>query len=506
MHKLKLRGVGTVLLIGFFAFLIVILDQSGTSRDSSSRLQVAQVAASTQTGANVAVRVSKEVDCEADPQTHVFFDITPTNGATLSIIDNGTQRNFDAIGASEEDSDGYFANGTYQALVVPSTGFTLLTPRTITFTVASTCGDETPPITSEPVKATTSPTLLPPPPVPHPVKTTVPPPTVKIVTPPSNPKTESVATKPEISPALPQPNSSSTSVMEQSTTCANAEECAHVCIGTDTPMLSCEKYITEVVIATSTLESAANTQAAIDNYLVAREGARAFVDSDNDGISNFDEVNIYRTDPTISDSDHDGVLDGKEVTAHTDPLATGSATTIVFEDPRAHGATSTSALIVSQSVSTEKTTDTDGKEHLSKIKFSGRAPANSFVTLFIYSEPIVVTIKADNAGAWTYTLDKELPDGQHEVYSAIADASGRTLAKSAPLPFIKQALALSVNGTPVLPTNEAPGFFTSSSLSLMFGILIVILAAAFILIGVMTGKRAKESENTTDASSPNPPL
>ncbi|MCC2606749.1 imelysin family protein [Planctobacterium marinum] len=42
-------------------------------------------------------------------------------------------------------------------------------------------------------------------------------------------------------------------------------------------------------------------------------------DSDGDGLSDGDEINIYNTDPGNADSDGDGVNDGDEITAGTDP-------------------------------------------------------------------------------------------------------------------------------------------------------------------------------------------
>ncbi len=45
-------------------------------------------------------------------------------------------------------------------------------------------------------------------------------------------------------------------------------------------------------------------------------------DSDGDGLTNIDEVNIYYTDPNNADSDYDGYLDGEEVEAGYDPLDT----------------------------------------------------------------------------------------------------------------------------------------------------------------------------------------
>lgn len=47
------------------------------------------------------------------------------------------------------------------------------------------------------------------------------------------------------------------------------------------------------------------------------------VDTDGDGLNDNLEINIYKTNPSISDSDVDGLNDGAEVnTYHTDPLAT----------------------------------------------------------------------------------------------------------------------------------------------------------------------------------------
>lgn len=43
------------------------------------------------------------------------------------------------------------------------------------------------------------------------------------------------------------------------------------------------------------------------------------LDSDNDGISNYDEINIYQTSPYLPDSDSDGVSDKEEIEKGTNP-------------------------------------------------------------------------------------------------------------------------------------------------------------------------------------------
>ena len=53
--------------------------------------------------------------------------------------------------------------------------------------------------------------------------------------------------------------------------------------------------------------------------LTERTGARAFIDSDRDGITDYDEVHISHTNPDISDTDKDGIPDGEELLARTNP-------------------------------------------------------------------------------------------------------------------------------------------------------------------------------------------
>ncbi len=44
-----------------------------------------------------------------------------------------------------------------------------------------------------------------------------------------------------------------------------------------------------------------------------------FVDTDNDGLSDYDEKNIYDTSPYLEDTDSDGYSDKEEVVSGTDP-------------------------------------------------------------------------------------------------------------------------------------------------------------------------------------------
>ncbi len=53
-------------------------------------------------------------------------------------------------------------------------------------------------------------------------------------------------------------------------------------------------------------------------------------DSDDDALSDGDEVNVYGTDPLDPDSDNDGLEDGAEVAANTDPLNSDTSTPAII--------------------------------------------------------------------------------------------------------------------------------------------------------------------------------
>lgn len=248
----------------------------------------------------------------------------------------------------------------------------------------------------------------------------------------------------------------------------------------------------------------------VDEILNERVGARALLDTDGDGISDYDEVNIYHTDPKQSDTNSDGVLDGDHLLIGTDPLyefpvdsattstvggilpiLTGTSTAIPValsrerpitrEHPRFAGEKKPELLAIArvEAVPLEK----EGIPATTTVRLAGKALPGSFVTIYVFSEPIIVVVKADETGAWEYTLDRELPDGTHEAWSAIVDANGRILAKSDPLPFVKVAEAVTIGSPALVAETAEPGFFSGISLYLFLGLLAFVVISAFFLIG-----------------------
>lgn len=77
-------------------------------------------------------------------------------------------------------------------------------------------------------------------------------------------------------------------------------------------------------------------------------------DTDNDGITDFNENNIYNTSPYLEDTDGDGILDGVEIKNNTNPLCYEGRDCSVNSTTNATSTdiyTSTSTISVGNSVS-----------------------------------------------------------------------------------------------------------------------------------------------------------
>lgn len=203
-----------------------------------------------------------------------------------------------------------------------------------------------------------------------------------------------------------------------------------------------------------------------------------FSDLDQDGLTDADEQR-FDTDPRNPDSDNDGILDGIEILDRTDPTTPGGLDQpIVFEQPIEKDTGTSNPIDLQVS---EASIDPETRF----ITLTGKAYPNSFIVLYIYSsDPIIVTVKADANGNWTYTLDRELADGPHQVYVAITDSKGEILEKSEPLKFLKQATAVTVLAAEeqIAPTSLQVGLPQSEKASLDRLLLVVILVVASLIL------------------------
>jgi hypothetical protein len=224
------------------------------------------------------------------------------------------------------------------------------------------------------------------------------------------------------------------------------------------------------------------------------------IDTDKDGVSDVDEKTLYNTDPTLPDTDNDGVLDGIEIMKGFNPTDPSSEAVIKYEMPQeTSGLVENTVLKVETVVPVIKTLDDDaGKQVHAEIK--GTALPNSYVTIYVFSTPTIVTARADENGIFSYTFDKELEDGEHEVYVAITDNTGAIMARSNPFTFVKKAEAFTpvdTNAGDVVGSQSINTFSTMNSYNTVVGLGILAFGLILLMLGVSmrekSGAKTKES-------------
>ncbi len=122
-------------------------------------------------------------------------------------------------------------------------------------------------------------------------------------------------------------------------------------------------FISKNHIASSILGERKLTYSAIDN--IAKEK-----DTDNDGLSDKAEINVWHTNPNNSDTDGDGTLDGVEVNEGRDPLkANSSGASPPFNDYLSAGDPRIAAAVAT-AISLDTTGGGNFTENLSKNFFT----------------------------------------------------------------------------------------------------------------------------------------
>jgi len=150
-------------------------------------------------------------------------------------------------------------------------------------------------------------------------------------------------------------------------------------------------------------------------------------------------------------------------------------------------------FVVTSIVVTETKIDPKTSKTTSKvIEFQGHAKPNTYITLYIYSTPIIVTVKTDSQGNWKYNLDQELEDGKHQVYVAQIDNTGNVVAKSDPILFTKAAASVQFASSDALPVAPPKvNFFQQYFIVVALGILVLAILISLTVIGLV-GRKSTE--------------
>ncbi|MFA6386176.1 MAG: Ig-like domain-containing protein [Candidatus Paceibacterota bacterium] len=213
-----------------------------------------------------------------------------------------------------------------------------------------------------------------------------------------------------------------------------------------------------------------------------------YQDTNKDGISDYDSKYVYNMDPVkpspTSTYEGKSINAGEKILLGFDP-GKKELEKVVVEEP----ATSKSEVVVSL-YKVREVALTEKKE----VKLKGQALPNSFITLYIYSTPIMVTVKTDSNGEWQYTLDKELENGNHTVYTATVNNTGNIVAKSTPFTFVKTAEAVTLQDlTPIQSSTsttmvERPVFVQTKNIFFLGIVLLMIIGVILVLIGLFSKK------------------
>ncbi|MFM2381822.1 MAG: hypothetical protein RLZZ76_589 [Candidatus Parcubacteria bacterium] len=251
-----------------------------------------------------------------------------------------------------------------------------------------------------------------------------------------------------------------------------------------------EAYLTE---ATKKIEE----KIALTNKLFSeRTQEKATEDSDGDGIANYDEVTLFKTNPYVADTDGDGFFDGVEIEGGYNPNDDSSEALIVYESPKEAGVIREELLSVASITTVARDLESPATQPLAAI-ISGTGLPNSFVSLYIFSNPVVVSVKTDAEGSWVYRFDKELDTGEHEVYVAVTDNAGKIVAKSKPFAFVKEAEAFTgvtnPNQVTEVPAPVVPevSFLSRYMIYLVLSISVVAIGLVLILLGLHLETRAR---------------
>jgi len=226
-----------------------------------------------------------------------------------------------------------------------------------------------------------------------------------------------------------------------------------------------------------------------------RQGLESTRDTDGDGVSDYDEEMIFNTDPLDPFTGDSVLTDGERVLLGLDPTK-DDLTPVTLESPKTAGEIRTNLYTI-ESITMESATSTDSgtSTPTARIRVAGKAQPLSFVTLYLYSSPVIVTVRTDAEGVFEYTFDETLDDGSHELYVANVNNSGKILARSEAAPFTKTALAVSYTPVAVSPTVDPVQASMKTTFTFILLLILILSIASVVWIGIRKTRTEEQKSN-----------
>ncbi len=242
---------------------------------------------------------------------------------------------------------------------------------------------------------------------------------------------------------------------------------------------------------TQTLNTLSQTVSTQNEALKSQGGDLLYKDTNKDGISDYDSVYVYNMNPTtpspVSSYEGKDINAGDKIILGFNP-ALSEIVKVEKEQPVEAPAPVVSTYKVKEMALTEK----------KEVVIKGQALPNSFVTIYIYSTPIMVTVKTDSKGEWQYVLNKELENGDHTIYTASVNNSGNIIAKSSGYLFTKTAEAVTLKDAPLIGAPieaNRPGLLDGINLYIIIIAFLAIIILILILIGISNKKNKEQVGN-----------
>jgi nitrogen fixation protein len=96
----------------------------------------------------------------------------------------------------------------------------------------------------------------------------------------------------------------------------------------------------------------------------------------------------------------------------------------------------------------------------------------------------VVTLRTNSDGSFAYVFEKELENGEHEVYVALTDNTGDIVVQSNPFSFVKTAQAFTYedDSVSIIQSTETSAVTPETSKTFMITIIMSIIALGIVLI------------------------
>ena len=204
-----------------------------------------------------------------------------------------------------------------------------------------------------------------------------------------------------------------------------------------------EKYLDYVVVDENTdqvlsfelnsfLVNARNFVRTKEAEVIKTSEGDSAIDFDKDGLTDYDEVVLYGTDPKLADEDNDGSLDSVEIILGYNPTDAKLEVVSRAVDQFLGGVINGDLLSITAIQPLYLYAE---KDSMPKVltSVSGRGIPNSFSRLYLGDLSESVFVKIGPNGTFTQTIDKEFVKIEGRVVLALTDNTGRIVMRGQPL-------------------------------------------------------------------------